>query len=288
VEGAVSPRSGFVAIGSLLIAACTSSEPGTEVEPEAGRKGEPLIVEPPPKPAGVERDLGPLLGGVVIERAPTPGRWSSRVQFHQHRFVTMEHTIENGISGSAVLRLGDDGVARACFEFRDTSTSDISHFQANDGKDHHYEDDHSMVVGMSGSWALDGKGPEILVTFDRMTWRTCEVDPATEPFARPPLRCFGFAANAKVPGDALLCDVPEELDWIAKLSLLTADSPRAGSWWLRNDPSLREPPVTGATPRLVLGAEPGFEMQASDTDRDAEPLTIAVKPVADPKPLPHE
>lgn len=273
-------------LGSLLVvlgSACTSSESETKVEPEPVHTADPVWVEPSPEPKGVERELGPLLGGKVVERVPTPGRWSSSVRFSQHRFITMEHTIAKGMSGSAVLRLEDDGSARACFANRDSSSSAISHFQASDGKDHHYTNDYAIVMGMTGTWKLVGNGPEIEIVFDRSVWQTCEVDPAYEPFAQPALRCFGFAANTKVPSDALLCQVPEALDWIAKLALVIGDSPRAGSWAHRHDPSGHgvEPP-TDASAWLLLGAEPGLELSADDRERDAEPLTIRIEKVADP------
>jgi hypothetical protein len=269
------------------VSACTSSEPPGQVEPSPA--GDKTRVEPPPKPEGVVHELGPLLGGGVVERAPTPGRWASRVQFDQHRFITMEHTVGNNVSGTAVVRLGDDGLVRACFAGREVSTGDISHYASHDGKDHHNVTDHATIVGMTGSWKREGAGQTIVVVFDRMNWQTCEVDPTTEVFAQPPLRCFGFAANAKVPGDALLCTVPEALHWITRLSLLGGDSPRSGPWALRHDPSGHgvQPPVDAAA-WLLLGAEPGLELRANDTDRDAEPLTIRVDKVADPVPPPAE
>jgi hypothetical protein len=295
VEGTVTPRILVAGLTSLLVSACTSSEPTIEVEPEAAEpvplvstpSNPPVYFDLPPNPKGPPQALGPLLGGIVVERAPTPGRWASRVDFHQHRFITVEHTVESSVSGSAVLRLSEDGSVRACFSTDESSASDISHYQAHDGKDHHYASAHAVVVGMTGSWKLDGEGPQILVEFDRMTWNTCEVDSTREAFAQPPLRCFGFAANGKVPGDALFCRVPEELNWIATLSLLVGDSPRAGAWAHRHDPSGHGVmPPEDAVPCLLLGADPGFELRASDTDRDAEPLTIRVAEVADPKPLP--
>jgi hypothetical protein len=279
-----------------LASACTSSEPETKVEPEPVHASDPesihardpepvqpVWIELSPEPGGIERELGPLLGGKVRERAPTPGRWSSRVSFSQHRFITMEHTIASGISGSAVLRLGDDGSARACFAIRDSSSSDVGRYQTRDGKDHHYGRDDSMVYGMTGTWKLDGSGLEIEIVFDRRVWRTCEVDPNKPPFAEPPLRCFAFAANAKVPSNALLCQVPETFSDIAKLALLIGDSPRAGSWELRRDPSGHgdEPPAD-AKAWLLLGAEPGLELEADDDERFAKPLTIQIEKVEDP------
>jgi hypothetical protein len=276
----------LVALALVLASGCTStSEPETEVDPESGRRSEPapLIVEPPPTPSGERRDLGPLLGGEVRLRAPMPARWASRMDFEQHRFITMEHTIESAVEGSAVLRLHEDGRAEACFATHESSASALGRYQALDGKDHHDSSKHARVVGMTGSWKLAGEGPEIEVRFDRTNWRTCEVDPSQEPFEQPALRCFAFAANAEVPSDALLCQVPEGLHGPVELALLIGDSPRAGAWVHRRDPARGgvESPAD-AQPWLLLGAEPGLELRAEDRDRDASPLTIRVAEVADP------
>ncbi|MFV8751731.1 hypothetical protein ACNOYE_14395 [Nannocystaceae bacterium ST9] len=276
-------RSALVALA--LASACTStSDSEAEVDPESGRRSEPpLVVEPPPEPSGERRELGPLLGGEVLVHAPMPARWASRMDFDQHRFITTEHTIESAVEGSAVLRLHDEGRAEACFATHESSASAMGRYQARDGKDHHDSSEHARVVGMTGSWQLEGEGPEITVRFDRTSWRTCEVDPSTEPFEQPALRCFAFAANAKVPSDALLCQVPEALHGPVELALLIGDSPRAGAWVHRRDPARGgvEPP-TDAQPWLLLGAEPGLELRAEDRDRDAMPLVIRVAEVGDP------
>jgi hypothetical protein len=290
-------RTGFrLTLGSLVIAACTSSEPAPDVEPESASEPTPtenpslVWVEPPPKLTGVERELGALLGGRVVARDPTPGRWSSRMDFSQHRFITVEHTVETHIEGSAVLRLTDDGQASACFATSEFGASAMSHYQARDGKDHYNSSDHAMVVGMTGTWKLEGEGPDIAIRFDRMEWRTCEVDPTKEPFEQPAMRCFGFAANTKVPSDALLCEVPRELTSAMTLSLLIGDSKRAGPWEMRFDPAGHgsvDLPPEDARPWLLLGAEPGLVMSAEDHDRDAKPLTIEVGAVTDPADLPE-
>jgi hypothetical protein len=273
----------IVLLGSCW--ACTATSPESKVESEPARTKDPVWVEPPPAPTGIERDLGPLLGGKVIERAPTPGRWASAVRFSQHRFITMEFTIAKSISGSAVVRLVDDGSVTACFATRESSSSDMSHYQAHDGKDHHYASDNARVIGMTGTWNRTGTGEEIEIVFDRTVWRTCEVDPNTEVFTQPAVRCFGFAANAKVPGAALICEVPEILRWIADLALLIGDTPRAGPWAMRHDPSGHgDKPPADAPVWLLLGAEPGFQLSADDTDRDAKPLTIVRAEVRDPDP----
>jgi hypothetical protein len=264
----------------LLIAllACTPSEPGLPTP-----ASEPVFVEA--QPAENTRALGPLLGGSVVVRSPQLGRWAASVDFDQHRFVTMEHTVSNHITGSAVLRLHAGGHASACALASEASASAVSHFQSSDGKDHHGSSEHAVLVGMTGSWRGVANGPEIEVVFDRMNWSGCQVDPNQEAFAQPPLRCFGFAANAKVPRDALLCEVPEALHPLATLSLLIGDSPRAGSWAQRFDPSGHgePPPAAGpAGPWLLLGLDPGIALRSRDHDRDAEPLTIEQAEVRDP------
>ena len=282
--------SSLLALALTLVGACTSKGTQTQLEPasEPASEPDPVIVEPSPNEN--RRELSPLLGGSVVVHSPTPGRWASRVDFDQHYYVTMEHVIRNSMRGSAVLRLDDDGHARACFETVKYDSSDMSHYQAQDHKDHHYANEFAMVVGMSGTWSRpSADAPEIEVRFDRMNWRTCEVDPTREPFEQPALRCVAVAANAKIPSEALLCQVPKELHEAAKLALLIADSPRAGSWDQRFEPSGHGvAPPEDALPWLLLGAEPGFELAAKDHDRDAEPLTIVVAEVGDPPPLAEE
>jgi hypothetical protein len=264
----------------LLIAllACTPSEPGLPTP-----ASEPVFVEA--QPTENTRALGPLLGGSVVVRSPQLGRWAASVDFDQHRFVTMEHTVSNHITGSAVLRLHAGGHASACALASEASASAVSHFQSSDGKDHHGSSEHAVLVGMTGSWRGVANGPEIEVVFDRMNWSGCQVDPNQEAFAQPPLRCFGFVANAKVPRDALLCEVPEALHPLVTLSLLIGDSPRAGSWAQRFEPSGHgePPPAAGpAGPWLLLGLDPGIALRSRDHDRDAEPLTIEPADVRDP------
>ena len=186
-----------LALALALVGACTSKGTQTQLEPasEPASEPDPVIVEPSPNEN--RRELSPLLGGSVVVHSPTPGRWASRVDFDQHYYVTMEHVIRNSMRGSAVLRLDDDGHARACFETVKYDSSDMSHYQANDHKDHHYANEFAMVVGMSGTWSRpSADAPEIEVCFDRMNWRTCEVDPTREPFEQPAWRCVAVAANA--------------------------------------------------------------------------------------------
>lgn len=257
--------------------ACTPSEP----MPTAA--SEPIFVEA--MPAEHSRSLGPLLGGTVVERSPQLGRWAASMDFAQHRFITMEHTVSNHITGSVVLRLDPGGRASACALASEASASAMGHLQAKDGQDHHDASEHTVLVGMTGSWRGVEGGSEIEVVFDRMNWQGCEVDPNQEPFAQPPLRCVGFAANAKVPRDALLCEVPETLHPLVTLSLQIGDSPRAGSWAQRFDPSGHgEPPAVAgpAGPWLLLGIDPGLALRSRDHDRDAEPLTIEESEVRDP------
>src|SRR5262249_51379645 len=137
--------------------ACTPSEPAPTPA------SEPVFVEQ--QPAEHSRSLGPLLGGSVVVRSPQLGRWAASVDFDQHRFITMEHTISNNITGSVVLRLEAGGRASACALASEASTSDMSHFQAKDGQDHHDSSAHAVLVGMTGSWRGAASGPEIEVVF---------------------------------------------------------------------------------------------------------------------------
>ncbi|MFV8751730.1 hypothetical protein ACNOYE_14390 [Nannocystaceae bacterium ST9] len=274
-----------VLAASLAATTCGAATTGErDVDPESARVGDPpLIVERPAEPIGERRDLGPLLGGEVVVRTPTPARWASRVGFSRHYLLTREHAIWGSIYGSAVLRLHVDGRAEACFAARETSASSMSEYQSRDGLDHHDSSTDTSVVGMSGVWQREGEGPGVSVRFDRTSWRTCAVDPEQAPSEQPAMRCFAFAATSAVPSDALLCSVPEALDVASKLSLLIGDSPRAGAWAYRHDPTGHgEPPPADAQPWLLLGGEPGLELSLEDSDRDEMPPTIVVAEVGDP------
>jgi hypothetical protein len=265
---------------SLLFVSLLNCTPS---EPVPTPASEPVFVEE--VPAERSRFLGPLLGGTVVVHSPQLGRWAASVDFDQHRFITIEHTVSSRITGRVVLRLDAGGHASACALASEASESALGRYQASDGKDHHNSSEHAVIVGMIGTWRGVASGPEIEVVFDRMSWSSCEVDPNAEAFAQPPLHCVGFAANTKVPRDALLCQVPEALHPLATLSLLIGDSPRAGSWAQRFDPSGHgeSPPAAGpAGPWLLLGADPGLALRTRDHDRDAEPLTIEQSEVRDP------
>jgi hypothetical protein len=262
----------------LALLACT---PPSEPAPKPA--SEPVFVEA--MPPEHTRALGPLLGGSVVVRSPQLGRWAASVKFDQHRFITTEHTVSSNITGSVVLRLHAGGHASACVLASEASASAMGHYQSRDGEDHYDSSEHAVIVGMTGSWRGVENGPEIEVVFDRMNWSGCQVDPNVEAFAQPPLRCIGFAANDKVPRDALLCEVPEALHPLATLSLLIGDSPRAGSWAQRFDPSGHGAPAPVAGPDgpwLLLGLDPGLALRSRDHDRDAEPLTIEQAEVRDP------
>jgi hypothetical protein len=54
---------------------------------------------------------------------------------------------------------------------------------------------------------------------------------------------------------------------------------------MRHDPSGHgDKPPADAPVWLLLGAEPGFQLSADDTDRDAKPLTIVIAEVHDHDP----
>lgn len=271
-----------LAFAGFAALACTPVERETEAEPSPSPSPDAVIVEA--EPSADSRELGPLLGGAVTPRSPALARWAASVEFDQHRYVTMEHTAWSRIAGSVVVRLEPGGRASACATVREVSGGEMGRYQSHDGKDHRSSSEHAVIVGMTGTWANAAQGPELELVFDRMNWQGCAVDPSTPAFAQPPLRCFGFAPTAKVPSDALLCEVPElAFAPLASLALLIGDTPRAGSWAQRFDLSGHGvAPPEGATPWLLLGAEPGLSLRIRDHDRDAEPLVIERAEVGDP------
>lgn len=267
-----------------VLLACTPSERQSEVATRSAEASEPGV-EPfvEVEPGADRRELGPRLGGLVTPRSPTLGRWAAKVEFDQHRYVTMEHTVGNRITGSVVMHLDAGGEARACVRVREASNSALGRLQARDGKDHFSSSDDESHVGMRGRWSILGEGPDIEVIFDRMRHDGCSVDPAGHVAAQPALRCFAFAANAAVPRDALLCEVPETLHALTKVALLIGDSPRVGGWTQRFDPAGHgEVLPDGAKPHLLLGADPGLALSTRDHDRDAQPLEVHAAEVEDP------
>ena len=263
-----------------LLAACTpSGEPGAS---------EPVVREPA---VVVERDapaqrleLGPALGGSAMIQAPSPGRYAVEVGFSQHRFVTMEHTVSQSLSGSAVLELGATGEAKGCFAVRDSSVSDISHYQAHDGKDHHYESGNDELLGARGTWASLPNTNEIELRLDRLGYRACPVADDAPISAEPlALRCLGLASTSKIPSRALLCRPDPQQHTLAKLSLLLGD--KARSWQLRDDLAHHEPPVgDDVEPWLLLGAGEGLRVRGQD-DREGIELSVELAKVQEPKPL---
>lgn len=239
----------------------------------------------------VERDvheqrleLGPALGGSALIHAPPPGRYAVAVSFSQHRFVTMEHTINQAIEGSAVIELGGTGSATACFAARDSSVSDISHYQARDGQDHHYESDDNNMLGARGTWAIIPGTNEIELRLDHIGYRACEVGDEVPVSAAPiVLRCLGFGSTSKIPSAGLLCRPDKDQRLAATLSLVLGD--KARSWALRDDLAMREPPTGDeVVPWLLLGTGDGLRLRGSD-DRSGLTLEVELAKIDAPQPL---
>jgi hypothetical protein len=274
----------LVLVALLLVGACTPRERAESVVSEQD-PSEPspsaLVVEAEPR--SDTRELGPRLGGRVTPRSPALGRWAASFDFDQHRFVTMEFTVESRQTGSVVLDLEPEGRVRLCVHVRETSGSAMSRYQSLDGKDHSSSSEHETKVGMLGRWSTREGGPDIEIVVERMHWNACEVDPTTPLSEQAPLRCFAFVANDAVPRDALLCELPESLHALLGAALLIGDSPRVGAWNQRIDPSGHgEQLPANAKPHLLLGADPGIAITTVDHDRHAVPLTIRAATLAEP------
>jgi hypothetical protein len=271
----------LVLVASVSVA-CTprgSESVVSEQSPSEPSESEPFVEA---EPRSDTRELGPRLGGRVTARSPALGRWAASFEFDQHRFVTMEFTVESRQTGSIVLHLEPEGRMRLCVHVREHSGSAMSRYQSHDGKDHRTSDDHETKVGMLGRWSTREGSPDIDIVIERMRWDGCAVDPSTPVFEQPPLRCFAFAANDAVPRDALLCELPETFHALLGAALLIGDSPRVGAWNQRIDPSGHgEQLPANAKPHLLLGADPGVAITTVDHDRDAEPLTIHAAAVGD-------
>lgn len=273
----------------LLVASLVGCTPREQAESVAGEQSVHEPSEPSDNRPFVEaeprsdaRELGPRLGGRVTARSPALGRWAASFDFDQHRFVTMEFTVESRLTGSLVLHLEPEGRARLCVHVREHSGSAMSRYQSHDGKDHRTSDDHETKVGMLARWSTREGSPDIELVVERMRWHGCEVDPATPAFDQPPLRCFAFAANDAVPRDALLCEVPETFHALLGAALLIGDSPRVGAWRQRSDPAGHgEQLPADAKPHVLLGADPGMAITTVDHDRHAVPLTIHAAAVPD-------
>ena len=113
-----------VATLSLVLIACTPSSSDGPPSADAELPTPTPAVEPEPEPElAKSRDLGPLLGGPVVERLPQPGRYASSVRFTQDKLITMEHTVSEAVVGVAIVELGVDHTVRACFDWRERSSS---------------------------------------------------------------------------------------------------------------------------------------------------------------------
>jgi hypothetical protein len=261
-----------------LLAACTPAAEPRASEPVT----EPAVVVERDTPAQ-RLELGEALGGSALVQPPSPGRYAVAVSFSQHRFVTMEHTINQAIEGIAVIELAVNGDARACFAAHDSSVSDISHYQSHDGEDHHHVNEGDDMLGARGSWSAVPGTQEIELRLDRLGYRSCDVDETTTASETPLLlRCNAIASTSKIPSAGLLCRSASVQRVVAKLSLFLGEHAR--SWELRNDLAHREPPTgDDAVPWLLLGVGDGLRVRGTD-NRSGVTLEVELAKVERPKP----
>jgi hypothetical protein len=199
----------------------------------------------------------------------------------------MEHTIKHTLEGSAVLELANTGEATACFAVRDSSVSDVSHYQAHDGKDHHYENDDDVILGSRGRWSRIEGTHEIELHLDRFAYRSCEVADDVSVSAEPiVMRCLGLSSTSAIPSAGLACrpDAVPDQRVVGPLSLVLGDQAR--SWGLRNDLALREPPVGDEVVAwLLLGMGQGLRVQGWDDRSGLTLLEVELAEVQTPRPL---
>jgi hypothetical protein len=274
-----------VSIVCVMLAGCTPGADPSASEPDSQTTHAPAVV--------VERDaaqrrmeLGPALGDSALVQPARLGRYAVAVSFTQHRYVTMEQTIQQTLQGSAVVELATTGELTACFTVRDSSVSATSHYQSRDGEDHRYETDQRDMLGARGRWAAVPGSDEIELRLDRLVDRSCavadEVEVSPEPLT---LRCLHLASTAKIPSASLLCrSTPSPIQRVVgMLSLMLGEQAR--SFGLRNDLALHEPSVSDEVPPwLLLGFGDGLRVRGND-DRSGIQLDIELADVPLPKPL---
>jgi hypothetical protein len=175
-----------------------------------------------------------------------------------------------------MLELAEDGGAKGCAWSEAHDDSSKSKYATPDGKPSRNESDDEQRFGMRGTWKAERTG--IVVEMDAVEYRNCEVGPgATEPSTPIQMHCFALDAGDGLPVAAMACRVDETSRAIDAVAMLLADTPRSGSWDLREDLAKRGPDTTpvDAKPWLLLGADPGLHIEHDDGPR--EPLNVELE-----------
>jgi hypothetical protein len=240
-------------------------------------RGEPAVKE-----ASAELDFGPLLGGRRQVATPVAGRYASVLDASQHRFLTWERTLSQSIHGGAMLDLRGDGSALGCAWSTIHRESATGRYASPDGEFHRSADDEVRRLGMRGRWSHPSEGGAAVVELGMVDPSSCELGPAAHEPPQPiVLHCYSVRPGGGLPLAALVCRVEPSDPAVDTVSMLLADTPRSGSWALREDLSRRStlPIPAGVRPWLVLGSAPGLRIQHRD-DREGDPPRVTLEAFA--------
>jgi hypothetical protein len=227
-------------------------------------------------------ELGPLLGGRRLVATPSAGRYASLLDARQRRFLSWEQTLSESIHGGAMLDLREDGSARGCVWSTIHRASATGRYASRDGEFHRSDDDEVRRLGMRGRWSRPPQNSAASVELTVVDPTGCEPGPAAhEPPAPIVLHCYRVESGGGLPLAALVCLVEASDLAVDTVSMLLADTPRSGSWALREDLSHRSTLSIpdGVRPWLVLGSAPGLRIQHRD-DREGDPPRVTLEPFA--------
>lgn len=257
-----------------LVLALASCSPKSDPEPAAKQ---PIADEQKPMPAPRPTlDLGPLIGRPRELTTPTAGRYALSLQAKQHRFVTMEITIDSSVNGGASIDLREDGTVHACFWGTDRSSGSISKYASDDGQHHHNETNTSFRMGMWGTWTAEPEAARATLQLTSVDHRSCERSDAAIERSPVIMTCHAIAAGDGLPVPAIICRFPADQHRLEQLAMALVDHPRSGPWAIREDSTGRYPQAFGddVQPWLLLGS-PGLLVRAQDR-REGQPIDVTL------------
>lgn len=219
-------------------------------------------------------DFGPLLGGRHEIQIPTAGTYGSTLRASQRRFLTMERTVLRRIDGGALLTLESDGRAHGCFwaeiDARGTTSRHASESGKHEVREHHED----VRLGVQGRWSPQADRNSARVVLDRFAVRSCVLGPDDRTLDPLTLDCVAVTADA-LPTPAIVCSIEGTRAGPERVAMLLADTPRDGSWDLREDLDHRSRLELGedVRPWLLLGAGAQLRILHRDS-RTREPLVV--------------
>ncbi len=261
-------RSWFGLLGLVVALGCgerASTKPSqVGAEPPRELEIRQASAEVPASPP-IEGGFGPMLGTVALQ-APLPRRYSATYDFRLSKLPTREISVTRSVDGHAIIELGKDGVATACFAIHSQRDRSESKYSSSDGKHHREDNDERLLLGGKGHWLATGD--MVQLTLDT-TWANSCTEPTTLSSLGPvQLGCVGIAKNKKLPVELLACQLKQNsvLDLIA---INPADSPRAGPFRFQSVP--RHVGVDEGKAWLLLGMAPGVLVTSKDFRRQTSP-----------------